>query len=269
MMNRKQIRVYKSLVRRKVVPYYRVSTVKQGADGIGIDAQKQACFEFTTNHQIEILNEYTEVESGANNNRPQLEAALALCARKNAVLVVAKLDRLSRSPYFINMLLESNIEFIAADAPDMFSSDDKIKVQMLAMLAGYERDMIRTRVIAAQAVMKTHIEKNGYHETKTGKRLKKLGSKDWQTVQAKGYEKVSANAMTHAKRIYPIIEKSRQLGITSLRAIAVELTDRLIETPSRQAKIDKRKPVFGAPIWHPQQVKAIIDRIENQSKGVK
>jgi len=70
--------------------------------------------------------------------------------------------------------------------------------------------------------------------------------------------------MTHAMRIYPVIERCRQLGITSMRAIATELTDRKIETPSRQAKIDKRKPVFGAPSWHPQQVKAIIDRIENQ-----
>jgi DNA invertase Pin-like site-specific DNA recombinase len=152
----------------------------------------------------------------------------------------------------------------------MFSSGDKMKVQMLAMLAGYERDMISARVTSAQAVMKSHIEKKGYHETKEGERLTKLGSKDWEAVQAKGYEKVSANAMAHAMRIYPVIERCRQLGITSMRGIAAELTDRKIETPSRQAKIDKRKPVFGqmgsenGPKWHPQQVKAIIDRIENQ-----
>ena len=259
--NRHERRFYAS---RKIVLYYRVSTTKQGADGIGIAAQKRICLDFLNGGEWEVIGEYIEVESGAKNDRPQLEEALALCARKNAVLVVAKLDRLSRSPYFINMLLESNIDFIAADAPDMFSSGDKMKVQMLAMLAGYERDMISARVTSAQAVMKSHIEKKGYHETKEGERLTKLGSKDWEAVQAKGYEKVSANAMTHAMRIYPVIERCRQLGITSMRAIATELTDRKIETPSRQAKIDKRKPVFGAPSWHPQQVKAIIDRIENQ-----
>ncbi len=249
-------------MKRKVL-YFRASTTKQGADGLGIEAQRRMCSEFLQGDESEIIGEYIEIESGAKNDRPQLEEALALCARKNAELVVAKLDRLSRSPYFINMLLESNIDFIAVDAPDMFSSGDKMKIQMLAMLAGYERDMISARVTSAQAVMKSHIEKNGYHKTKKGEKLTKLGSRDWQSVQAKGYEKVSANAMSHAKRIYPVIERCRQLGITSMRAIAVELTDRKIETPSRQAKIDKRKPVFGAPSWHPQQVKAIIDRIEN------
>src|SRR5438105_315979 len=99
------------------VAYYRVSTQKQGQSGLGLDAQK----DLVTRHAVKkpILEEFTEVESGKrDDNRPQLQAAIAACKRHNATLLIAKLDRLSRNVHFITGLKESGIDFIAADMPE-------------------------------------------------------------------------------------------------------------------------------------------------------
>jgi DNA invertase Pin-like site-specific DNA recombinase len=58
------------------------------------------------------------VESGKQNDRPELDNALALCRRTKATLVIAKLDRLARSVAFIANLIESRIPFIAVDRPN-------------------------------------------------------------------------------------------------------------------------------------------------------
>src|SRR5262249_53293088 len=47
----------------------------------------------------------------------QLQKALAACRKHKAKLVIAKLDRLSRNLAFIATLMDSNVEFIAADNP--------------------------------------------------------------------------------------------------------------------------------------------------------
>ena len=82
------------------VAYYRVSTVRQGQSDLGLDAQRSAVAGFIAG--ADLLAEFTEVESGRKNDRPQLSAALDLCRRKRAVLVIAKLDRLpDRTPELV------------------------------------------------------------------------------------------------------------------------------------------------------------------------
>ena len=88
-------------MKTKFVSYYRVSTDKQGLQGNGIEAQKQSVARYLTSLDCELLASFEEVESGANNKRPELAAAIKLAKSKKAILVIAKLDRLSRNAAFL------------------------------------------------------------------------------------------------------------------------------------------------------------------------
>lgn len=139
------------------VAYYRVSTDRQGRSGLGLDAQKQAVGNYLNGGKWSLLNEFVEVESGKNNARPQLEAAIALCRRKKAKLIIAKLDRLSRNLAFIATLMESGIEFVAADNPHA----NKLTVHILAAVAQNEREMIAERTKAALAAAEARGQRLG------------------------------------------------------------------------------------------------------------
>jgi len=99
------------------VAYYRVSTDKQGAAGLGMDAQREAVSRFI-GQRGKVGGEYIEVESGRKVNRPRLKAALEECRDRQATLVIAKLDRLARNVHFISGLMESNVDFVAVDMPE-------------------------------------------------------------------------------------------------------------------------------------------------------
>jgi DNA invertase Pin-like site-specific DNA recombinase len=83
----------------KFVAYYRVSTAQQGRSGLGLEAQREAVMAYLNDGRWSLLGEFTEIESGKNNDRPQLAAALAMCRLTKATLVIAKLDRLSRDAH--------------------------------------------------------------------------------------------------------------------------------------------------------------------------
>ena len=82
------------------IAYYRVSTKRQGESGLGLEAQKQAVNLYAKNNG-RILQEFTEVESGKKDKRPQLEQAINQCKQKEATLLIAKLDRLTRNVSFL------------------------------------------------------------------------------------------------------------------------------------------------------------------------
>lgn len=226
---------------KQFIVYLRVSTAKQGVDGNGIEAQRKACVDHLRGGDI--VGEFTEVESGRKNRRPQLDAALAQCAKSGATLLVAKLDRLSRNVAFVSRLLDSGVEFVAADQP--FANS--LTIHLLAAFAQYEAEQAGIRTKAALAVVKA--------------RGTKLGNPNAAAAAVGARTAHSANALAYAKSVHPVIEKIQAGGAITLRDIASELNERKIETPARQAKIDKDKPVYGRAVWHPQQVKAVIDRI--------
>ena len=101
----------------KFIAYYRVSTGKQRISGLGLEAQRNAVADYLNGGRWTLLEEYTEVESGKNSDRPQLARALALCRLHKATLVVAKLDRLARNVHFLSGLMESGVDFYACDMP--------------------------------------------------------------------------------------------------------------------------------------------------------
>lgn len=138
------------------VAYYRVSTDKQGAAGLGMDAQKEAVTRFI-GERGQIVSEYIEVESGRKNNRPQLSAALEECRSRRATLIIAKLDRLARNVHFISGLMESGVDFLAVDMPDA----NRLTIHVLAAVAEHEREMISQRTKAALAQAKARGTKLG------------------------------------------------------------------------------------------------------------
>ena len=134
----------------KFVAYFRVSTDRHGKSGLGLEAQRQAVMAYLNGGSWALVDEFTEVESGKRNDRPQLAAALAACKKLKAKLVIAKLDRLGRNLAFIATLMESGVEFVAVDNPHA----NKLTVHILAAVAQHEREMISERTKVALAAAK-------------------------------------------------------------------------------------------------------------------
>ena len=138
----------------KFVAYYRVSTVRQGRSGLGLDAQREAVERYLNGGAWTLLETFTEVETGKGANaldkRPQLRAALAYAKKHRATLIIAKLDRLARNVHFISGLLEQRTPIVAADMPDA----DITMIQIYAVMAEREARVIGERTRAALAVAK-------------------------------------------------------------------------------------------------------------------
>lgn len=207
------------------VAYFRVSTEKQGRSGLGLEAQRKAVSEFVGSAGV-IVEEFVEVESGKKNNRAQLEKALKACRKAGATLVVAKLDRLSRSLSLIARIMESGSEFVAADNPHA----NKFTIHILGAVAEFERDQISARTKAALAAAKAR----GVELGRNGKELAKANA---------------ATADAFAIEVRPHVDAARDAGHTSVRAIAGELNRKEIRTAA------------GGK-WHPTTVQRLLERIE-------
>ena len=197
----------------KFVAYYRVSTKRQGQSGLGLEAQQSAVRAFIGGGQI--VAEFTEVESGKRNDRPELAAALAAARAHRAVLVVAKLDRLARNVEFTAKLMNSGVEFVACDVP----SANKLTIHILAAVAEAERDAISARTKAALA---QSTKKLG------GKREKQRAPTEAERATAARVKR--ENAATRAADIVPLIHEIKAAGITSAAGVAKALNDRGIRT---------------------------------------
>lgn len=128
----------------KFIAYYRVSTQRQAASHLGLDAQREAVALHTRGG--ELLASFEDIESGKRDcNRPQLQAALAECKATGATLVIAKLDRLSRNVHFLSGLLEAKVPIICCDLPGA----NKFTLQVMACVAEQEREAISRRTVEA------------------------------------------------------------------------------------------------------------------------
>ena len=127
------------------IAYFRVSTDKQGAKGLGMDAQKSTVNQYITANNGNLIAEFVEVESGKKTNRNELNKALELAKEKNATLIVSKLDRLARNVEFIFTLKNSGVTFVACDLPDF----NTLTIGIFATMAQHEREIISKRTIDA------------------------------------------------------------------------------------------------------------------------
>lgn len=188
----------------RFVAYLRVSTDKQGANGHGIEAQRDAVKRYVASVGGRIIApEFVEVESGkSDGNRPQLTKALARCKATAATLLVAKLDRLSRDPDFLGQLMKAEIDFVAADNP----TANKLTVRILAAVAEAEREAISARTKAALGAAKARGVKLG-------------GFRGHVVDHAMGTAAASEKAREFALGLMPLVEELEREGL-SLNAIA-------------------------------------------------
>ena len=191
----------------KFVAYYRVSTQRQGASGLGLEAQRKAVMDYLRGASGVLVEEFTETESGRRaTNRPQLQQALALCKRAKARLVIAKLDRLARNVHFISGLMESKIDFVALDNPHA----NRLVLHIMAAFAEHEREEISKRTKVALAAAKARGVKLG--------RGKELGAQN------------KARADRLARDLAPVVEELRRSGTTTLQGICDALNERGIQS---------------------------------------
>ncbi|WP_354127101.1 recombinase family protein [Bradyrhizobium sp. i1.15.2] len=224
----------------KWVAYYRVSTKRQGASGLGSAAQKAAVRQFLNGGDWTLVKEFEEVESGKRDeNRPKLQAAIAACKLFGATLVIAKLDRLSRDAHFLLGLEKAGVDFVAADMPNA----NRMTVGIMAVVAQEERRMISERTKAALQAAKARNVKLGGQRTYADGRPVTLTM----DAIAKGRETIAKRADDKAARIMPAIRELQADGVTSLTGIAAGLNDQGIPTP-RGGK------------WQAVQVQRVLER---------
>ena len=135
-------------VTQRFIAYERVSTARQGASGLGLEAQRNNIDAFAASRNAAVIARFTEVESGRNPDRPELAKALHLSRITGATLVIAKLDRLSRNAAFLLTLRDSGVRFLAVDLPEA----NDLTVGIMALVAQAEREAISRRTKEALAV---------------------------------------------------------------------------------------------------------------------
>jgi DNA invertase Pin-like site-specific DNA recombinase len=219
---------------KRFVTYIRVSTQKQGASGLGLEAQQKSVGDYLRQHGGTVVQEYREVESGKVNERPQLQAALKRCRQSKATLLIAKLDRLGRNTAFLMTLRESSVRFICADMPEA----DETTIGMLAVFAQHERKAISDRTTAALAAAKARGVKLGNPKLKPGTAA----------TAAAARIGLSAKANAFAEDLRDVIELAKSEGLATLEDLAEHLTSLSCPTPRGCA-------------WTPMAVSRLLGRL--------
>ena len=155
---------------RPYIAYYRVSTGKQGIRGLGISAQKTAVKNYLKQKKRKFPPAYsfTEQESGKKSHRPKLIEALDLTYDLDGILIVAKLDRLSRDLHFITAIQKAKIDFVCCDMPQA----DRLTINLIGTLAQWEREQISKRTKGALAELKKKGRRLGWNNPKVRKGIK-------------------------------------------------------------------------------------------------
>lgn len=237
--------------RPRFVAYLRVSTAKQGASGLGLEAQRQAVARYVASVQPGqflsdqgqpgphreslrgetpcLLAEYVETESGRKDARPRLQEAIRHARNAGAVLIIAKLDRLSRDVHFLTGLEKAGVEFVACDMPKA----NRLTITILAAVAQHEAELISERTKAALQVAGMRVRKHGQAKHPEVKRLGNPNGAE--CLKGRGNKEavaaIVAKADATAERLKPELGALRAQGITSLRGMAMALNARGIMTP--------------------------------------
>ena len=196
---------------KNFIAYYRVSRKIQGISGLGLSAQRTSVQKYVSSQDGIILNEFTEVETGTNKReRVEIQKAIQQAKKQGAILIIAKLDRLSRNVNFVSSLMDAGIEFLAVDMP----SANNFTIHIFSALAEQEAKLISSRTRMALAELK--------------KKGVKLGTPSNLTsdARAKGIERIKENAMNNDsnRQAQSIISNCKEKGM-SYRQIAGYLNE--------------------------------------------
>jgi len=196
----------------KFVAYYRVNADRHGRTSLGFDAQRKAVKDYLGGGLWELVGEFTELESRERIKRPELGRALAACRKLRARLIIARFDRLSRSPAFIAALIDSDVDFIALDKPHI----NRRTIHDFARTARDARKIISERIKAALAALKA-----------SGRQL---GTRNPNRAVKRMAKARKAKAEQFALSVLPMIRAIEALGWTSNAAIAAQLNARNVPT---------------------------------------
>jgi DNA invertase Pin-like site-specific DNA recombinase len=223
------------------ISYLRVSTSRQGASGLGLEAQREAVRVYLNGGDWHVIGEFVEVESGRNSDRPVLAQALAVARLHRVPLVVAKVDRLTRSLAFLSRLIEAGVDVRFCDLPKIEGPAGRFMLQQMAAVAELEAGMIGKRTKDALAASKARGVKLGGR--RNGQRLTP-------DMRAAGRAVMVDQSRARARDLAPVIAEIRAAGVTSLGGIAKELSARRIPTAR------------GGSVWAEVQVSRVLQRID-------
>jgi DNA invertase Pin-like site-specific DNA recombinase len=196
---------------RAFVAYCRASSRNQT---LSIAIQHQAIERYTASVQGLLLTTFEEVTSASptakqlQRNQPELVKALACARTMQATLLVARLDRLTRSVAVLAMLLEDGVRLVVAATPGA----TRMMLHMYAVLAEDQRDRMSRRV------------RNGIAAAKAAGGFRNR------------YTKVIAARSRRAARgraapVCRVVEKMRRGKSMTLEEVALELNRRGLRTP--------------------------------------
>lgn len=219
----------------KFVAYYRVSTDKQGKSGLGLDAQRKAVLEYLNGGDWTLAGEFTEIESGKVDDRPELAKAIREAKRTGATLIVARLDRLSRNATFLlkfdDMVKRAGIDLHVCDQPHL----DRFMLGVHALVAERERELIAARTKAALAAAR--------------ERGVRLGTRDGKRLNGLGVAAIKAKADQNAENAAAVIAQLQRAGVRTYSDLAAALNARAVPTPRGGS-------------WHASSVRNVVLRTQ-------
>ena len=211
-----------------VVSYCRVSSHGQGESGLGLEAQREYIARAAQQNGWNIVDAFVDVVSGklAIEDRPEGKKALAACKKLKAQLVVAKLDRLSRSVHHIARLMEQT-EFKVATMPQAKT----FELHLFAALAQQEREFIANRTKEALAALKIRADAGDIQSAeKIFRRSEALDKGRTEANRAKATEAVQLRVNTWQESVRDPIDLCIRKGGRTLQQVADCLNGKSITT---------------------------------------
>ncbi len=140
----------------KAVGYIRVSTEGQATEGVSLEAQRARIEAYCAAQGLQLSGMFIDagISGKRQDNRPQLQAALAAVSSCQGVLVVYSLSRLARSTAD-TIAISQRLEKAGADLCsltekiDTTSAAGKVLFTLLAAFAQFERDLTAERTSTA------------------------------------------------------------------------------------------------------------------------
>ena len=216
-----------------VVGYVRVSTRGQKSSGLGLEAQTERITQFCSAEGLTVIKWFEDTQSGAgteeDNFRPGLASALEFARERRCSVIVARLDRLSRSVRYISTLVDEQVPFICCD---LGLDTDQFTLHIFAALGEKERRLISERTKSALAAKR--------------ERGQRLGNPNLSAVRELAHERRAAIANEFAAKMLPTITAFQGQG-SSLRQIAVQMNNSGLVT-QRHGR------------WTAMQVSRVLDR---------
>ena len=218
-----------------MIGYARVSTKKQGLDGLGMEDQIKQIKDYAKRNNLTIIKIYKETESGnkTDKHRPELSKAISQSKINKCKLVIARIDRLSRNVEFTYKLLNSKVDFVCIDMPQA----NTMTIGFMSVIAQNYRDQVSANTRRALARKK----ENG---DKLGNVINLVKHRD------KGRITHKQNCLKFATDKLQMIKGFMSTGVTSYKGLADLLNKHQV-------------PTMRAKKWYPTTIKNILENEQN------